>query len=105
MDIILTGELTCRTEAEMDVVRDQLPRHVELTRAEPGCLEFEVLPVADSLNWKVRERFIGEAAFRAHQQRVASSAWGRATAGIERRYEVQGLAGAGAHTLTVRLGS
>jgi len=89
----------------MDVVREYLPRYVGLTRAEPGCLEFEVLPVADSLTWKVRERFIGEAAFRAHQQRVASSAWGRATAGIERRYEVQGLAGAGAHTLTVRLGS
>ena len=35
--------------------------------------------------------FQDAAAFTAHQQRVAGSEWGRATAGIERRYEIEGI--------------
>lgn len=98
MNVILTGELTCRTEEQVDVVREFLPRQVELTCVEPGCLGCEVLPVTDSLTRTVRERFIDESAFRAHRQGVATINWGRVTAGIECRYKTQGLDGGGAHT-------
>lgn len=85
----LTGELVCRTPDEVEVVERHLPRHIELTRAEPGCLECEVWPVVGQPVWTVRERFIDGAAFGAHQRRVAGSEWGRVTAGIERRYTVE----------------
>jgi hypothetical protein len=42
------------------------------------------------LVWQVEERFRDADAFRAHQERVRASEWGHATAGIERRYTVEG---------------
>ncbi len=71
-------------------MRAHLPAHLALTRAEPGCLAFDVDPTDDPLVWRVEERFADEAAFDAHQRRVAASAWGTATAGIDRRYEIRG---------------
>jgi hypothetical protein len=41
--------------------------------------------------WQVDECFLDSTAIKAHQDRVAGSAWGRATAGIERRYAIDGL--------------
>lgn len=88
-EVLLTGRLVCQTEAEMGVVREHLPLHVELSRAEDGCLAFDVEAAEDPMVWTVRERFVDAAAFRAHQERVAQSEWGRATIGIERRYEIE----------------
>ena len=62
----------------------RLPEHVRLTRAEPGCLSFEVTPTDDPLAWRVEERFTDRAAFDAHQRRTRASAWGAATAAIRR---------------------
>lgn len=90
-EVRLAGELICADEAQLEAVRQHLPRHIELTRAEVGCLEFDVQQTDDPMVWTVRERFTDEAAFRRHQRRVADSEWGSATAGIERRYDVQGL--------------
>jgi hypothetical protein len=39
----------------------------------------------------VAEHFESEHAFKLHQERVSRSDWGRATAGIERRYSIRGL--------------
>ena len=71
------------------MVRRHLPRHVELTRAEPGCLRFDVESSSDPLVWTVFEEFVDRAAFDAHQARVRSSEWGRETAGIERHYVIE----------------
>jgi quinol monooxygenase YgiN len=89
----LTGRLVCRNEGEAQLVHEHLPRHVALTRAEPGCLSFEVTPTSDPLIWQVEERFADEDGFAAHQDRVADSEWGRRTRGIERRYTIEGLPG------------
>lgn len=43
--------------------------------------------------WNVEERFVDAAAFYAHQQRAAQSAWGQSTVGITREYTVTGLDG------------
>jgi quinol monooxygenase YgiN len=88
----LSGQLVCQTRNEAAVVLQHLPLHVELTRAEPGCESFEVRQTDDPLVWQVDERFTDTAAFEAHQARVAASEWGRVTAGIERRYTIQGIA-------------
>jgi quinol monooxygenase YgiN len=89
-EIRLSGQLVCKTAAEAAVVGDHLPRHVKLTRAESGCLSFDVTPTADPMVWMVAEHFADEHAFTLHQERVSRSEWGRVTAGIERRYSIQG---------------
>ncbi|MBD7956404.1 antibiotic biosynthesis monooxygenase [Microbacterium sp. Sa4CUA7] len=95
-DVTLTGQLLCRSADEDALVREHLPRHVALTRAEPGCLAFDVAPTGEPGVWDVAERFRDETSFRAHQERVAASEWGAHTAGIERRYTVRGLDAASA---------
>lgn len=87
----LTGTLNCAGAEEAEIVARHLPRHLELTRAEPGCLVFEVIQTDDPLVWSVEEQFADAGAFRAHQARVAASDWGHATAGIRRQYAINGL--------------
>ncbi|SKB02554.1 Antibiotic biosynthesis monooxygenase [Agreia bicolorata] len=87
----LTGQLVCETLEQVRVVEENLPLHTELSRAEPGCISFEVARTHDPLVWQVDELFQDAESFAAHQRRVADSEWGRATAGIERRYQVDGL--------------
>lgn len=89
----LTGQLICVTANEARIVALHLPAHVELTRAEPGCLYFNVTSTANPLVWAVAEGFESEAAFNQHQERVAASQWGGATAGIERQYAIEGVSG------------
>ena len=89
--IHLTGQLVCNTEHEARVVSLHLPEHIERTRAERGCVSFTVTPTSDPLIWRVEERFSDQRVYELHQQRVASSEWGRATQGIERRYSIEGL--------------
>ncbi|MGN7969206.1 GNAT family N-acetyltransferase [Microbacterium sp. 22296] len=89
-EVTLSGELRCTDDEQADRVRAHLTEHVTLTRAEPGCVAFDVDPTERPGVWRVHERFIDEAAFDAHQRRVATSLWGAATAGVERRYTVRG---------------
>lgn len=84
----LRGRLVCRTADEAAVVVRELPRHIELTRAEPGCVRFVVERTDDPLVWNVSERFADQDAFDAHQERVRVSSWGLATVGIERDYVI-----------------
>lgn len=85
--VVLTGFLICRSLDEADRVAALLPDHIRRTRAEPGCLTFEVLrSMADPVRFAVREIFDGRADFEAHLARVVQSDWGRATRGIPRDY-------------------
>lgn len=87
----LSGRLVCHDEREAVLVAQHLPLHVELTRAEPGCINFEVSPTGDPLVWVVEEEFVDATSFAAHQDRVTGSTWGRATAGIQRDYHIDWL--------------
>ncbi|WP_395540122.1 putative quinol monooxygenase [Neotabrizicola sp. sgz301269] len=89
--ISLSGRLICATADEADLVRQHLPEHLWLTRAEPGCLSFSVTKTDDPLVWQVAESFTDKAAFEAHQTRARASAWHAATAGIRRDYRITGL--------------
>jgi quinol monooxygenase YgiN len=91
MGVTLTGFLRCADQAEADRVRAALEAHIALTRAEPGCVSFEVTPTDDPLIWAVAEEFTDPAAFEAHQTRAAASDWARETAGITRDYKITGL--------------
>jgi quinol monooxygenase YgiN len=87
--IHVTGTLTCSTAEEADLVRRVLPEHIRLSRAEPGCLSFNVEPTDDPLVWRLDESFADKAAFRAHGDRMRSSVWFVATAGLARNFAVQ----------------
>lgn len=78
---------------DLAAVKDELDNHIQLTRAETGCLIFEV--TQDQLNpcrFDVCEEFAEQAAFQAHQARVKSSRWGEITVNVERHYTVTGIA-------------
>ena len=71
-------------------VREALPAHIELTRAEPGCLTFTVEQSTDEpTHFLVSETFADQPAFEAHQQRMQSSNWARVTAGLVRHYSIR----------------
>lgn len=89
--VVLSGFIKVPPD-DLAAVTAALPRHIELTRAEPGCMKFEVTthPI-DSTRFDVHETFVDPAAFRHHQQRVIHSAWGECTQNVERNYEITGL--------------
>ncbi|WP_349640893.1 putative quinol monooxygenase [Saxibacter everestensis] len=64
---------------------------MEQTRSESGCISFDVRRTVNPLVWQVDEKFIDAGSFDAHQKRASLSEWGRATAGIERRYTIEGI--------------
>ena len=87
--IALTGYLEL-TKPRKQRVLAALPRHIDLTRAESGCLKFEVALDPDHPDrLRVDELFSSRAAFDAHQKRVARSEWGKLTEGLKRVYEIR----------------
>jgi quinol monooxygenase YgiN len=90
MTVYLSGFLLCRSLEEADRVAALLPEHIRLTRAEPGCLRFEVWRShADPCRFAVSESFRDRAAFTAHQARAADTIWARATKGVPRDYVIR----------------
>ncbi|WP_299933062.1 antibiotic biosynthesis monooxygenase [uncultured Pelagimonas sp.] len=91
MTVTLEGYIQV-PEDRLDDVRTALVEHIKLTRAEPGCLRFEIVASQTKMGrFDVSEEFLNKAAFEAHQARVKSSDWGRITQGIPRDYEISGL--------------
>ena len=86
--VALMGRLICTNDEDAATVRRHLRRHIELTRAESGCLHFDVVQAEDPLIWTVAERFGDQTAFDAHQARARRSDWGLATAGVKRDYVI-----------------
>ena len=87
--VTLTGFLVCRSLEEADRVSHLLPEHIRLTRAEPGCLKFEVFRShEDPLRFAVSETFRDRESFKAHQARTAETLWAKATRGIPRDYKI-----------------
>ncbi|KMK66888.1 putative quinol monooxygenase [Puniceibacterium sp. IMCC21224] len=84
--IYLTGTLTCPDE-DIAVVRAALPDHIRLTRAEPGCLSFDIIETVPG-TYKVDEIFANRAAFEAHQTRTRASDWYRITGQMARDFAV-----------------
>ena len=89
--IRLKGRLICMSLEEAATVRWNLPAHELASRAEPGCLQFEVTPTDDPLIFDVLESFRTRADFDAHQARTRQSPWFEATRPILRDYRVEEL--------------
>lgn len=86
--VALRGFIVVPSENRQQIL-SVLAEHIELTKAEAGCLRFDITPDDDCQNkYWVYEEFVNKAAFEAHQARVHSSHWGRVSADVERHYEV-----------------
>ena len=79
------------TEDEAILVRSHMHEHMRLTRAEPGCLTFEISASDDPLTFEVMESFRDRAAFDAHQTRTRDSLWFEKTRHILRDFVVEEL--------------
>lgn len=87
--VFLDGYMEVPPERRAAVTR-ALPDHIALTRAEPGCLAFDVTPSPDHPGrFLVSEIFANQAAFEAHQVRAKASAWAEVTAGLPRHYTIR----------------
>lgn len=89
--IRLKGHLICASDTEAQAVQSHLADHISASRAEPGCLSFEVVQTDDPMVWEVMETFRTRADFDAHQVRTRTSAWFHATRGILRDFRVEEL--------------
>ena len=80
----ITGRLICPPE-DIEAVRAGLVEHIRLSRAEPGCVSFEITedPHAPGL-FHVAEVFRDAAAFEAHRARAASSDWAAVSHNVAR---------------------
>ncbi len=87
--IHLHGRLICTTHEDAQKVRSHLPLHLSMTRAEPGCLLFEVQQTDDPMIWDVKETFRDRASFDAHQERTRNSLWFAATRDIKRDFHLE----------------
>lgn len=82
--VSLTGRLVCRDMAEMLTVLEHAQAHIDASRAEPGCLQFDLHQTDDPLVFAFAERFADESAYRAHQARTRATGWYAATRDIAR---------------------
>ncbi len=87
--IRLRGQLVCTSDEEAALVRSHAAEHIRLSRAEEGCLTFDLTPTDDPMVWEVMEAFRDRAAFDAHQTRTRDSAWFAATRGILRDFRIE----------------
>jgi quinol monooxygenase YgiN len=74
----------------LDAVQVALQRHIDLTRAEPGCLAFNVTQCGEVPGrFLVSEEFASQADFDAHQARTRNSEWSSLSQGLSRNYEFE----------------
>lgn len=89
--IRLRGHLICLVPEEAEAVRRLRPAHMALSRAEPGCLSFQIDDTDDPLVFDVLESFRDREAFDAHQARTRESPWFAVTRGVLRDFRVEEL--------------
>ena len=90
--VILTGYLDNIKRDVAYYLKDPTWAHIDLSRAEPGCLRFDISSCLSKRGrWQIVEIFEDAEAYEAHQSRTRASEWFKLTAGIERHYNVIGL--------------
>ena len=85
----ITGRLICPPQ-DLDAVRAGLAEHIRLSRAEEGCLDFEITEDPQEPGvFHVAETFRDAAAFEAHRERTAASDWAKLSRNVKR--DLKGL--------------
>lgn len=85
-NVRLVGVITIPVDRQAALV-PLLDAHTALTRAEAGCLHFDVKQDSESPTlFHVSELFVDDAAFAVHQAEGAARAWGPASADLVRDF-------------------
>jgi len=87
--IRLRGQLRCLTDDQAIAVRTHRAEHERRSRAEPGCLSFEVSDTDDPMVFEVMEAFADRESFDAHQTRTRESRWFSATRSVLRDFRIE----------------
>ncbi len=88
MPVSVTGTLTA-TGTDIETARRLIPDHVARSRAEPGCLRFNLTEDADQPGlWRLDELFADRAGFEAHQRRTRASLWGQESGAMVRDFTI-----------------
>ena len=83
----VSGFIQFPSETDLDLIRNALKDHIQLTHEEPGCLRFRVIEDETTPGrFTVDEKFESQAAFEHHQERTHESAWAQVSAQAERQY-------------------
>ena len=91
MKVVLTGYIKVPL-AELENVTKHLASHIETTRDEPGCIEFNVEQREENpCIFDVYEEFEDSNSFIAHQGKIKNSLWAEVTKNVERVYQIDGL--------------
>jgi quinol monooxygenase YgiN len=90
--IRLRGQLRCLTDDQRVAVLSHMAEHSRLSRAEPGCLLFDIAETDDPMTFEVIETFRDRPSFEAHQTRTRASRWFAATRGALRDFMVEEVA-------------
>ena len=90
-EVTVEGTLRCLSEEQAANFRAGVVDHIRLSRAEPGCIAFNITETDDPMVWRVSERFESPEAFEAHKARMATSDWPRHAEGIERDLTITGM--------------
>ncbi|TWU54867.1 DinB superfamily protein [Rubripirellula tenax] len=89
--ITLTGYIIV-SEEEIAQIREALPKHIDATRAESGCLRFDVNESEHERGrFDVYEQFRDRESFEQHQARAKASEWANISRNVERHYTVSGM--------------
>lgn len=89
MTVTLKGYIDVPAD-RLDAVRAGMADHIRLSRAEPGCIRFD-MHEGENGRFYVDEEFVDAAAFEHHQDRNRASPWWKTTDGIPRHFDVSGL--------------
>lgn len=93
MKIQLTGYIDVPADCLAEVSA-ALPEHIRLTRAETGCISFDVTPSPEVAGrFEVTEVFADRNSFDAHQQRAGMTNWAKLTKDISRHYQIVEIPG------------
>jgi quinol monooxygenase YgiN len=89
--VILEGYIVV-SESDLINLKEHLDEHIKLTRAENGCIVFNVEQRnGKELIFDVYEEFSDKEAYYFHQERLKASPWYKATRKVEKHYDVSGL--------------
>jgi len=89
--ITLSGHIEVPAD-EIGKIKEALLEHTSKTKAENGCLVFEVTEDVNELGrFTVYEEFDSRKSFEMHQERVKESHWGAITKNVVRHYKIEGL--------------
>ena len=89
--VIVEGYIVA-SESDLINLKEHLDEHIKLTRAENGCIVFNVEQRnGKELIFDVYEEFSDKEAYYFHQERLKASPWYKATRKVERHYDVSGL--------------